>query len=77
MWRGKERESEVYSAKISTSINNGIHWMPAVLEQTPNLQEVPYNCEYIGPKEAYLNYIFYPGRFPLYVINKALNVYYM
>lgn len=74
MSRGKDCECQVYYTKITTNTEPGVPWMPAILDPMLNQQEVPYNCDYVDPREAYLNYIFYPGRFPLNVINKALNV---
>lgn len=29
----------------------------------------------VDPKQAYLDFLFYPGRFPVSVINKALSIY--
>jgi len=29
----------------------------------------------IDPKQAYLDFLFHPGRFPVAIINKALSIY--
>lgn len=72
LWRGEEGDSQVFTAEISH--DKQFNWMPAVLESLPDPNEVPFNSDCVDPKEAYLEYIFYPGRFPLSIISKALSV---
>lgn len=74
MSRGKNRECQIYYAKVSTSAVPNEHWIPVILSPISHQQEMQYNSDYVDPREAHLNYIFYPGRFPLNVISKALNV---
>ncbi|XP_044262804.1 nuclear pore complex protein Nup160 homolog [Tribolium madens] len=71
VWRGKEGECEVYSA----SNQAGSHWIPVVLESVPDASQ-PLNIDgETDPRQSYLQHIFHPGRFPLHIISKALNIY--
>lgn len=70
VWRGKDGESNVYWAPIQS----GTKWIPVVLEALPDSTE-PSNVDgESDPRQVYLQYIFHPGRFPLHIISKALNV---
>lgn len=70
VWRGVDGEYSVYTLDVSNM--NG-HWTPVILEP---VQENTEN--FITPDvdccQAYLENIFYPGRFPLSIIDKALSV---
>lgn len=70
VWRGKEGECEVYSA----SHHSGSHWIPVVLETVPDASQSPNIDGETDPRQSYLQHIFQPGRFPLHIISKALNV---
>ncbi|GJQ71484.1 hypothetical protein Trydic_g11201 [Trypoxylus dichotomus] len=74
VWRGEDGECTVYSAALSYGGEKGSHWVPVILEPLPHPTEVPYNPD-LDPKQLYLEYIFYPGRFSLNIISKALSIY--
>ncbi|KAI4461367.1 nuclear pore complex protein [Holotrichia oblita] len=74
VWRGEDGECSVYSAALSHGGERGSHWIPVVLESLPHPSEVPNNPD-LDPKQLYLEYIFYPGRFSLNIISKALSIY--
>lgn len=48
-------------------------WLNCELETPWERDEVPVDPD-VDPKQAYLDFLFYPGRFPVPVINKALSV---
>ncbi|RZC33085.1 nuclear pore complex protein Nup160 -like, partial [Asbolus verrucosus] len=71
VWRGKDGECEVYSA----SAHSGTNWAPVVLESVPDASQPPNIDGETDPRQVYLQHIFQPGRFPLHIISKALNIY--
>lgn len=63
----------IYTATLNDLKTIGSHWIPVDLEPIPD----PTKClesQDIEPRQAYLQYIFYPGRFPVNIISKALSV---
>ncbi|KAF5295354.1 hypothetical protein FQR65_LT01544 [Abscondita terminalis] len=74
MWRSEDGETAVYNAELFNDDGKGSHWIPATLEPIPDAEFVP-DMNSFDPRQAYLNHIFYPSRFPLAVINKALSIY--
>jgi nuclear pore complex protein Nup160 len=70
VWRGKDGECEVYSASLQTSS----HWIPVIIESIPDAGQPPNVDGETDPRQIYLQHIFHPGRFPLHIISKALNV---
>lgn len=74
IWRSLDGEWSLYSGQYnSEETNDDFVWTPVVLEPLPNAQELPCDGT-IDPRQQYLDYIFYPGRFPLQIISKALSV---
>lgn len=73
VWREKDGECVVYTAPLQIS---SCYWMPVVLESIPDAEQPPNIDGETDPHQAYLQYIFHPGRFPLHIINKALNVFF-
>jgi nuclear pore complex protein Nup160 len=71
VWRGKDGECEVYSASLQTSS----HWIPVIIESIPDAGQPPNVDGETDPRQIYLQHIFHPGRFPLHIISKALNIY--
>lgn len=56
----------------NSSQNN--RWQPIILEPMLPSDEIIINPE-LDAKQNYLDFIFYPGRFPLNIISKALSIY--
>lgn len=50
------------------------NWTPVVLENIPDVETGPVEDGEGDPRQVYLGHIFYPGRFPLHIISKALSV---
>uniref|UniRef100_A0A1Y1M1R8 Uncharacterized protein n=1 Tax=Photinus pyralis TaxID=7054 RepID=A0A1Y1M1R8_PHOPY len=74
MWRSEDGEISVYCAPLVTNSSKGTYWIPAMLEPVPDANFVP-DMDSFDPRQAYLNHIFYPSRFPLHIISKALSIY--
>lgn len=72
LWRSEDGETSVYSAALYTG-GEGTHWVPVILEPVPDTNFTP-DTDYVDPRQAYLQHIFYPARFPLHIISKALSV---
>ncbi|GLV46556.1 Nucleoporin 160kD, partial [Carabus blaptoides fortunei] len=72
VWRGIDGECYVNCACLDSQL--GTKWIPVILNP-------PLDPEYVSsdpgidPRQAYVNFIFHPGRFPLSVITKALSIY--
>lgn len=74
VWRGEDGECSVYVATLPVdNISTGTHWIPTIMEPTLDPNSVPQNTN-LDPKQIYLEHIFYPGRFSLAIIAKALSV---
>lgn len=73
IWRGEEGDCKVYSTCLQQGDNDVRDWIPIILEEPPESQPPMLDSE-SDPSQVYLQYVFHPGRFPLHVINKALNV---
>ena len=58
----------------SASLQSGSHWIPVILESVPDAGQTPNIDGETDPRQVYLQHIFQPGRFPLHIISKALNV---
>lgn len=71
LWRSESGESKLYT----TTLNGKQQWQAVFLEALPDPNHTA-NIERCNkdPRQVYLEYIFYPGRFPLHVISKALCV---
>lgn len=70
-WRCESGECAVYI--VSLRPGGGI-WTPVHLENVPdadNIQRIEGDSD---PRQIYLQNIFYPFRFPLHIIGKALSV---
>lgn len=67
---------EVTHAQLSLSSGMRVNseWETAILEQTPDRDYILNDAD-TDPRQAYINYIFYPGQFSLTDITKALNIY--
>ncbi|XP_045475134.1 nuclear pore complex protein Nup160 homolog [Harmonia axyridis] len=74
VWRSEEGDCKVYSTCLQQGENDVRDWTPIILEELPENQPPMLDSE-SDPSQVYLQYIFHPGRFPLHVINKALNTY--
>ncbi|KAK4875779.1 hypothetical protein RN001_012201 [Aquatica leii] len=74
MWRSEDGDTAVYNTELFSSSGEASHWIPVTLEPIPDADFVP-DMNSFDPRQAYLNHIFYPSRFPLAVINKALSIY--
>ncbi|KAK9890753.1 hypothetical protein WA026_012101 [Henosepilachna vigintioctopunctata] len=72
VWRGEVGECKVYSTCLQQ--DDVRDWTPVILEEPPESQP-PFLDGESDPSQVYLQYIFHPGRFPLHIINKALNTY--
>ncbi|OAD58553.1 hypothetical protein WN48_10964 [Eufriesea mexicana] len=76
VWRTTDMDTvEVTHAQLSLSgarVNS--EWEAAILEQTPDRDYILSDTD-TDPRQAYINYIFYPGQFSLTDITKALTIY--
>lgn len=75
VWRSHDGDSKIYTACIRRKgCGTSSLWMPVILEYPP--ENTPPQIEgESDPSQVYLHYIFQPGRFPLHIINKALNIF--
>lgn len=73
VFRNEDGYCSAYSALLSAVVGKGSHWIPVVLEPIPDTNDLPTNAD-VDPRQMYLEHIFYPGRFPLNIISKALSV---
>lgn len=77
VWRTTDMDTvEVTHAQLSLSSGMRVNseWETAILEQTPDRDYILNDAD-TDPRQAYINYIFYPGQFSLTDITKALNIY--
>ncbi|KAF5272220.1 hypothetical protein FQA39_LY01302 [Lamprigera yunnana] len=74
MWRSEDGDTAVYNAVLCNDGGEGSHWIPATLEPIPDADFIP-DMNSLDPRQAYLNHIFFPSRFPLSVISKALSIF--
>lgn len=72
VWRGIDGECYVNSAHLNGQCNS--QWVPIVLNPPLDPEYVSYDSG-IDPRQAYMNFIFHPGKFSLAVITKALSIY--
>lgn len=75
VWRNTQGETEVATVNIHPARPGGnTFWPKAVLEPGPD-REFVLNDSMTDPRQAYVSYIFHPGRFSLPVIIKALSIF--
>lgn len=75
VWRNTQGDTAVSTVNIRPSPAGGdSYWRPAVLEPGPD-REFILNDTMTDPRQAYVSYIFHPGRFSLPVIMKALSIF--
>ncbi|KAL3269609.1 hypothetical protein HHI36_008672 [Cryptolaemus montrouzieri] len=74
VWRSEAGDCKVYSTCLHYGESDVRDWTPVILEDPPESQPPLLDGE-SDPSHIYLEYIFHPGRFPLHIINKALNTY--
>lgn len=72
VWRGSQGDCSVTNSYLLESGQTAL-WMPSVLEPAPPRDYIPADSN-LDPRQAYSDYIFYPGRFPFFVIIRALSV---
>lgn len=72
VWRDTEGECCVKSACLDNHCRG--EWMRTVLNPPLDPEYIPVDPD-VDPKQAYVSFIFHPGRFPLSVISKALSIY--
>lgn len=72
IWRTENGECTMYT----TMLNEKQQWQMIYLESHPDPNYLA-NVERSNkdPRQIYLEYIFYPGRFPMHIISKALCIY--
>lgn len=73
VWRNTQGETAVSTVNIHPNDAGDAFWRPAVLEPGPD-REFVVTDSMTDPRQAYVSYIFHPGRFSLPVITKALSV---
>ncbi|KAJ1526649.1 hypothetical protein ONE63_008234 [Megalurothrips usitatus] len=75
VWRNTQGDTAVSTVNIHPSNPRGdAFWRPAVLEPGPDREFVVHDSM-TDPRQAYVSYIFHPGRFSLPVIMKALSIF--
>lgn len=78
MWSNPDGETVVRHRRLrdETTHSHGTNWTQVVPETPPDRNFDPSSQVNVDPKQAYLSYIFQPGKFPLSIINRALTVRY-
>ncbi|CAH0554990.1 unnamed protein product [Brassicogethes aeneus] len=74
-WRCEDGDCVAFSASLYANGDESSSWTPVILETLPDANQYPAVDDEIDPKQAYLQHIFHPGRFPLHIISKALCIY--
>lgn len=73
LWREDDGYTSVFTAALCVGGDEGTHWIPVTLESIPQVNFM-LDTDFVDPKQDFLQHIFYPGRFPLHIISKALSV---
>lgn len=75
VWRYTQGDTDVSTVNIRPSSSGGdAYWRHSVLEPGPD-REFVLNDAMVDARQAYISYIFHPGRFSLPVIMKALSIF--